>query len=120
MVVGFPESSSSPVRITVIEASSNACAACKAFNAYRITTSPPLSSRAPGPVAILPWRAKCWNGLSIGKTVSRWPIKRSLFPLCPGCSAIHVPARFMLAGSSTQRTLKPSASNCGRNSSPIW
>ncbi len=46
-------------------------AACMARSAAMITTTPPLSSPMPGPVACEPSRTKVWNGLSGSNTVSR-------------------------------------------------
>src|SRR5918993_1473171 len=50
-----------------------------------------------------------WNGLFGSKTVSRWPINRSLGP-GPACSATRCPAR-LNGVPSTHCVLKPSASN---------
>ncbi len=65
--IGMPASSSSPVSMTVMRSPSSAPAACSAFSACIITTTPPFMSAAPVPKARTPSR----RNFSPASTVSR-------------------------------------------------
>jgi hypothetical protein len=106
-------------------------AACIARSAATMTTIPPLSSPAPGPVAFSPSRTKCWKGESGSKTVSRWPIRSIFLPLpSPLWVATIWPARPVSvigihwtvkpSGSSSARIIRPTASTPARLSEPLF
>ena len=99
-------------------ASFNVPAACIARRADTMTTMPPLSSPAPGPIACSPLRTKVWKGLSASNTVSRWAMSNSLFaPFLPALVATRCPERPAFA-ISIHSTLKPSGSSSARIISP--